>query len=440
MNALEPALSDPPATTPNDDLRRGAIAAVPVLLGFIPFALVLGAQASQRSLAAGEVALMTGLNFGGGSEFAAIELWTSPPAILVIVAMTLLVNSRHLLMGATLAPYLRNVPLRQALGALFFMCDESWAMGLADARRRGGFSLRYYMGVSLCLWGTWVCFTTLGALVGPLLGDLHSYGFDMAFAAVFLVLLKGMWYVERGASRPALVLQPDYCGTLLSVDPWWLVRVGWHCCRPGQRLPMGQTLSGGRLILGLSSGDRAVEYPAFGIDYETRAERYQEGVQLINTVTQNSFPSASSTHFGNLTGAIDLIPKPMGKRIPTLVVGRARQDFSWIAENTDGWMWHLSDFRRLPQLIADWRASWPDATFRPYSYGAFYDIVEDPDAPLQQIGNGVRMGRNALIALWKRQQAEGVSHIALNLKPIRRPAEDVLTELAEHVLPHFRID
>jgi luciferase-type oxidoreductase len=199
-------------------------------------------------------------------------------------------------------------------------------------------------------------------------------------------------------------------------------------------------LSGGRLILGLSSGDRAVEYPAFGIDYETRAERYQEGVQLIKTVTQNSFPSASSTHFGNLTGAIDLIPKPVGKRIPTLVVGRARQDFSWIAENTDGWMWHLSDFRRLPQLIADWRASWPDATFRPYSYGAFYDIVEDPDAPLQQIGNGVRMGRNALIALWKRQQAEGVSHIALNLKPIRRPAEDVLTELAEHVLPHFRIN
>lgn len=199
-------------------------------------------------------------------------------------------------------------------------------------------------------------------------------------------------------------------------------------------------LSGGRLILGLSSGDRAVEYPAFGIDYESRAERYQEGLQLINTVTQSSFPSAQTTHFGNLTGTIDLIPKPVGRRIPTIVVGRARQDFSWIAQNTDGWMWHLSDFRRLPQLIADWRASWPDTTFRPYSYGAFYEIVEDPNAPLQQIGNGVRMGRNTLIALWKRQQAEGVSHIALNLKPSRRPAEEVLAELAEYVLPHFRID
>lgn len=189
MNALDPVLN----TAPDNELRRGALAAVPVLLGFVPFALVLGAQASQHQLGPGAVALMTGLNFGGGSEFAAIELWSSPPAILVIVAMTLLVNSRHLLMGATLAPYLRHLPLPRALGALFFMCDESWAMGLADARQRGRFSLRYFIGVALCLWGTWVGFTSLGALLGPLLGDLHGYGFDMAFAAVFLVLLRGMW-------------------------------------------------------------------------------------------------------------------------------------------------------------------------------------------------------------------------------------------------------
>jgi len=175
------------------ELIRGAKAALPVLLGFVPFALVLGAQASHKGLSVYEVPLMTGLNFGGGSEFAAIELWSSPPQLWVIVAMTLLVNSRHLLMGATLVPYLQHLPLKKALPALFFMCDESWAMGLADARQRPRFGLAYYFGVSLCLWLTWVSFTALGALVGPALGDLRTYGFDMAFAAVFLVLLRGMW-------------------------------------------------------------------------------------------------------------------------------------------------------------------------------------------------------------------------------------------------------
>ncbi|WP_343239057.1 AzlC family ABC transporter permease [Stenotrophomonas sp. GD03993] len=76
------------------------------MIGFIPFALVLGAQAAQKGLSALEVPLMTGLNFAGGSEFAAVELWTSPPHIALIVAITALVNSRHLLMGASLAPLL----------------------------------------------------------------------------------------------------------------------------------------------------------------------------------------------------------------------------------------------------------------------------------------------------------------------------------------------
>jgi len=51
------------------------------------------------------------------------------------VAITALVNSRHLLMGASLAPLLQHLPRRRVLPALFFMCDESWALALADAQR-----------------------------------------------------------------------------------------------------------------------------------------------------------------------------------------------------------------------------------------------------------------------------------------------------------------
>ncbi len=146
---------------------------------------------------------MTGLNFGGGSEFAAISLWTSPPHILLIVIMSVLVNSRHLLMGAAIAPYIQHLPRRRALPALFFMCDESWAMALTDARQRasGHISLSYYLGVSIGLYLTWVIFTSLGAALVPRIGDLERYGFDMAFTAVFLVLLRGMWKGIR-SSRP----------------------------------------------------------------------------------------------------------------------------------------------------------------------------------------------------------------------------------------------
>ncbi|RUW68392.1 AzlC family ABC transporter permease, partial [Mesorhizobium sp. M2A.F.Ca.ET.067.02.1.1] len=100
------------------EFRRGLAAATPVLLGVIPYALVLGAQAAQRGLSVLEVPLMTGLNFAGGSEFAAIQLWTSPPHVLLIAAITLLVNSRHFLMCAALAPFIRHLPQRQVFPAL----------------------------------------------------------------------------------------------------------------------------------------------------------------------------------------------------------------------------------------------------------------------------------------------------------------------------------
>ncbi|MDL5039395.1 AzlC family ABC transporter permease [Comamonas sp. Y6] len=216
---------DPAQRATTRELCRGLWASVPVLLGFIPFALVLGAQATQKGMSAVAVPVMTGLNFGGGSEFTAIRLWSSPPHLLLIASMSLLVNSRHLLMGAALEPYLRHVPQGRALASLFFMCDESWAMALADAKRRASInlSMAYFMGVSIGLYLTWVVFTAMGAMLGPLIGDLERYGFDMAFTAVFLVLLRGMWR-GRVACRPwfvsLVVAALTYC--LMPTGAWYV--------------------------------------------------------------------------------------------------------------------------------------------------------------------------------------------------------------------------
>lgn len=196
-------------------------------------------------------------------------------------------------------------------------------------------------------------------------------------------------------------------------------------------------LTQGRLLLGLSTGDRMVEYPAFGVDYDNRGERFREAFSLIKTVTEQSFPTLSTTHYGELRGEIDLIPKPVGQRMPMLTIGRARQELSWIAQQSDAWIWHLSSFRQLPELLEQWRASHAGQWLRPYGYGSFFDLADDPQTPLMQVGNGLRAGRHALIALLEQHQALGVSHIAFNLKPLRRPAEDALAELAEFVLPQF---
>lgn len=226
-NSIQTIMSVPLESNAKSEAIRGIKAALPVMLGFVPFALVLGAQASQKGLSFIEVPLMTGMNFGGGSEFTAMQLWTSPPHVMLIVAMSFLVNSRHLLMGAALAPYLRHLSKRQAIPSLFFMCDESWAMALSDAKRRsdGSISLSYYLGISAGLYFTWVIFTAVGAILGPTIGNVEQYGFDMAFTAVFLVLLKGMWKGIR-PSRPWIVSLIVAALTYLLIPGAWYVAAG----------------------------------------------------------------------------------------------------------------------------------------------------------------------------------------------------------------------
>lgn len=221
----------PVPRTTLSEVRRAARTVWPVLIALVPMALVLGAQAAQRGLSVTEVTLMTAMNFAGGSEFAAVGLWSSPLPVALIVGMTFLINSRHLLMGATLAPYLDKLPRHVVYPALFFMVDESWALSLADSRNRRkaglepAFSLPFYATLGLLFWFPWFGFATLGAIVGPVIGDLGRWGFDMVFPAIFLVLVRGLWTSAR-AARPWLVSLVVAAATHLLVPGAWFVPAG----------------------------------------------------------------------------------------------------------------------------------------------------------------------------------------------------------------------
>lgn len=202
-------------------------------------------------------------------------------------------------------------------------------------------------------------------------------------------------------------------------------------------------LSGGRLVLGIASGDRPAEYPAFGIehDYASRGERFRDAFRMFTTLTQHSFPVAASNRYGTLAGRLDLVPKPTA-RIPLLVTGRSQQDTDWIARHSDGWFYYYVGIDRVPSLVAMWRNEvamlYGEEVFKPYAQGMFFELDADPDCPRVPIHSGLRMGRNALVEYLETLRTAGVNHVALNLKPSQRDAREVVEELAEHVLPAFR--
>ena len=83
----------------------------------------------------------------------------------------------------------------------------------------------FYAGLCFALYIMWVGFTSLGAIIGPVLGDINRLGFDMAFPAVFLVLLRSMWKGVQ-AARPWLVSLVAAALAYLYLPQGWYVPIG----------------------------------------------------------------------------------------------------------------------------------------------------------------------------------------------------------------------
>lgn len=198
-------------------------------------------------------------------------------------------------------------------------------------------------------------------------------------------------------------------------------------------------LSNGRLILGIASGDRPVEFPAFDVNFETRGQAFREEFELIKMYWGNSFPKIESS-FGYLNGA-DVIPKPVASHIPLLVTGHSQQDLSWIAKHADGWMSYPRNIEAQEQIIRRWRETLEivaPGEYKPFTQSYFIDLTDDPNEGSTPIHLGHRLGRKALLVHLRASKRIGVDHLIFNLKYSKRPADEVLQELAEFVLPEFK--
>ncbi|MEM7727926.1 MAG: LLM class oxidoreductase [Pseudomonadota bacterium] len=257
-------------------------------------------------------------------------------------------------------------------------------------------------------------------------------------------------------SRDVPLFDPGFNDAGQIYDPWvWLAHVAAHTetialSTAGIVLPLRHplhvakaaasidTLSGGRYLLGMASGDRAAEYPAFGIDRDSRGQRYREGVEVIRRATQERFPDIDTIH-GHMSG-LDFLPKPPKGRLPLLAVGSARQSVQWLTSNMDGWVTYPRPLAEQKPRVDLWRRAAQDkapGVFKPFAQSLFIDLTDDPDGAPSEIFLGYRFGRNRLIEHLDGLQDMGVNHVTINLRHSTKPPAAVIDELGDHVLQHF---
>ena len=167
----------------------GVRESIPLVVGVIPFGITCGIMSLTAGLTSGEAILMSMFVFAGAAQFIAITMigagikgWG------IIVFTTLLINLRHLLMGASLAPYIIRLPIFLQALLSFGMVDETYAITI-DRIHKKGYSANYQLGANMMFYSGWIFSTAVGVLLSGYISDPLAWGLDFAMPAIFLAML-----------------------------------------------------------------------------------------------------------------------------------------------------------------------------------------------------------------------------------------------------------
>ena len=178
-----------PATSRSQEFWAGIRAELPLQLGVAPFGLVFGVLGIASGLSAWQTILMSSILFGGASQVVFVQLWGSGAPLPVVGASVSVINLRHVLYSASIAPYLRSLPFRWRVPLAYLLTDEAYAVTIDRLRNsvKSPFQHYHLLGTGMTLWVCWQITTVTGVMFGATIPDSWSLGFAIPLTFIALV-------------------------------------------------------------------------------------------------------------------------------------------------------------------------------------------------------------------------------------------------------------
>ena len=123
-----------------DGFREGAVATLPLLPGLCAFGIAFGTVAAGRGLSLFEACIMSATVYAGVAQIIVVDAW--PPqftvaAILASAAVTALICSRFMLIGASMRPWLGGMPAVKVYPTLYLLTEPPWLLSTRYYRNGG---------------------------------------------------------------------------------------------------------------------------------------------------------------------------------------------------------------------------------------------------------------------------------------------------------------
>jgi 4-azaleucine resistance transporter AzlC len=189
--------------SPTEDIGAARRDLVLASLGFavsgFGFGLVYGLAAREAGFSIVEATSMSVFVLAGAAQFAAVGLIAQGAGWPSIVVLTALLNARHLLYSAAMAPWLGGRSRLERAAMAHVLTDETFALSLAHFQRIGRTDVRgFWLAAGIdCL--SWPIATAVGVVGGQLILDPAQFGLDVVFPAAM-----GGLAVKLATDRPAI--------------------------------------------------------------------------------------------------------------------------------------------------------------------------------------------------------------------------------------------
>lgn len=162
--------------------------ASPIVMGYLPVGAAFGVLAHKTGLSMLATVLMSTIVFAGSAQLVAVALFAAGVPPLSIIATTFVVNLRHLLMSAAIAPSLGSWKRWELALFGFELTDESFAVHSARFAR-GDTSKRVTLLINMVAQVSWIFASWAGFVAGSAIPDIKPLGIDYALPAMFIALL-----------------------------------------------------------------------------------------------------------------------------------------------------------------------------------------------------------------------------------------------------------
>ena len=173
------------------EFLNGVKGELPLLLGVMPYGMIYGALAVKLGLPPTLAVAMSVIVFAGSSQLIGAPLLAAGMSGVVIVATTFVVNLRHALYSASVAPFIKHLSTRWKLLLAYLLTDEAYAVTITRFTQPDSSAALnrhwFYFGAGITLWSSWQISSAIGIFAGQLIPN--SWSLDFALALTFIALV-----------------------------------------------------------------------------------------------------------------------------------------------------------------------------------------------------------------------------------------------------------